>query len=71
MAWGPGPRAGQALMLGVRARALLNGRLAPSTEDVIELAGPVMKHRIALSFGARADGVTAESLIARLVREIS
>jgi MoxR-like ATPase len=71
LAWGPGPRAGQALMLGVRARALLNGRLAPSTEDVAALAGPVMKHRIALSFGARADGVTAESLIARLVREIS
>src|SRR5262249_1532427 len=71
LAWGPGPRAGQALMLGVRARALLNGRLAPSTEDVVELAGPVLKHRIALSFGARADGVTAGSLIARLVREIS
>jgi MoxR-like ATPase len=71
LAWGPGPRAGQAFMLGVRARALLNGRLAPSTEDVVELAGPVLKHRIALSFAARADGVTVESLIARLVREIA
>jgi MoxR-like ATPase len=58
-------------MLGARARALLNGRLAPSTEDVIELAGPVLKHRIALSFAARADGVTVDGLIARLVREIS
>jgi MoxR-like ATPase len=71
LAWGPGPRAGQALMLGARARALLNGRLAPSTEDVIELASPVLKHRIALSFAARADGVTVDSLIARLVREIA
>ncbi|MGD2133909.1 MAG: MoxR family ATPase [Maricaulaceae bacterium] len=71
LAWGPGPRAGQALMLGVRARALLNGRLAPSTEDVIALAAPVLKHRIALSFAARADGVTPESLITRLVKEIS
>jgi MoxR-like ATPase len=71
LSWGPGPRAGQALMLGARARALLNGRLAPSTEDVIALAGPVMKHRIALSFAARADGVTTDDIIARLVREIA
>ncbi|MCW5725017.1 MAG: MoxR family ATPase [Maricaulaceae bacterium] len=66
VSWGPGPRAGQALMLACRARALLQGRLAPSTEDVAALAEPVLKHRMALSFAARADGMTLESLIARL-----
>ncbi|MEO1040115.1 MAG: MoxR family ATPase [Pseudomonadota bacterium] len=66
VAWGPGPRAGQALMLAVRARALLQGRLAPSTEDVAALAEPVLKHRMALSFAARADGLTLERLIQRL-----
>ncbi len=63
VAWGPGPRAGEALMLGVRARALLDGRLAPSTDDVAALAGPVLAHRMALSFAARADGVTLEQVI--------
>ena len=66
VSWGPGPRAGQALMLAVRSRALLQGRLAPSTEDVAALAEPVLKHRMALSFSARADGLTLESLISRL-----
>lgn len=71
VSWGPGPRAGQALMLGVRARALLQGRYAPSVEDVCALAGPALKHRMALSFAARADGLALPDLIARLVREIS
>ena len=66
VSWGPGPRAGQALMLAVRARALLQGRLAPSTEDVAALAVPVLQHRMALSFAARAEGVTLEGLITRL-----
>ncbi|MEN0653688.1 AAA family ATPase [Hyphobacterium vulgare] len=66
VSWGPGPRAGQALMLACRARALLQGRLAPSTEDVAALAEPVLKHRMALSFAARAEGMTLESLIGRL-----
>ncbi|MAK63233.1 MAG: AAA family ATPase [Maricaulis sp.] len=66
VAWGPGPRAGQALMLACRARALLRGRLAPSTEDVAALAEPVLKHRMALSFAARADGHTLEGLIKSL-----
>ena len=70
IAWGPGPRASQALMLAVRARALLDGRLAPSVDDVVALAEPVLKHRMALSFGARADGMTVESVIASLVRPI-
>ncbi|TDL79813.1 MoxR family ATPase [Palleronia sediminis] len=54
--WGPGPRAAQALMLTVRARALLDGRLAPNAEDVAEMARPVLVHRMALSFAARARG---------------
>ena len=66
VAWGPGPRASQALMLAVRARALLDGRFAPSVDDVIALARPVLKHRMALSFAARADGVTLDHIIAHL-----
>ena len=66
VAWGPGPRASQALMLAVRARALLGERLAPSIEDVIELAGPVLRHRMALSFAARAEGITLDKTIAEL-----
>jgi len=63
VAWGPGPRAAQALMLGVRARALLQGRLAPSAEDVIAMARPVLSHRMALNFAARARGDSLASLI--------
>ena len=70
VAWGPGPRAGQALMLASRAKALLDGRVAPSVDDVIDLAEPVLKHRMALSFAARADGSTVEGTIARLVDRI-
>jgi MoxR-like ATPase len=67
VAWGPGPRAAQALMLATRARALLDGRLAPSVEDVIALAQPVLRHRMALNFSARADGVVLSDIINRLV----
>jgi MoxR-like ATPase len=66
IAWGPGPRASQALMLAVRARALLQGRYAPSIDDVLELAEPVLKHRMALTFAARAEGETIQAVIARL-----
>ena len=66
VAWGPGPRASQALMLAVRARALLDGRLAPSVDDVIAMADPVLKHRMALSFAARAEGQDLGAVIARL-----
>ena len=66
VAWGPGPRASQALMLGVRARALIEGRFAPSVEDVLALARPVLRHRMALNFAARADGVTLDDVIDRL-----
>jgi MoxR-like ATPase len=66
VAWGPGPRATQALMLAVRARALLGGRYAPSVDDVVALAGPVLRHRMAINFGARADGITIDDVIERL-----
>ena len=65
VAWGPGPRAGQALMLTVRARALLHGRLAPDLGDVAALAEPVLQHRMALTFAARADGVGVRDVVAR------
>ncbi len=64
--WGPGPRAAQALMLTVRARALLDGRLVPSVEDVAAMAAPVLSHRMALSFAARARGETLPGLIAQV-----
>ncbi len=66
IAWGPGPRASQALMLAVRARALLDGRFAPSIDDVLELAEPVLKHRMALTFAARAEGETVTGVVRRL-----
>jgi MoxR-like ATPase len=66
IAWGPGPRASQALMLCVRARALLDGRLAPSTDDVVALAQPVLQHRMALNFSARAEGISIHQVINQL-----
>jgi MoxR-like ATPase len=70
VAWGPGPRAAQALMLASRARALLDGRLAPSIDDVVALARPVLRHRMALTFSARADGVLLPDVIDRLVERL-
>jgi MoxR-like ATPase len=58
-------------MLAVRARALLDGRLAPSVDDVIALAEPVLKHRMALTFAARADGETLSGVISRLKERLS
>ena len=68
--WGPGPRASQALMLATRARALLDGRLAPSIDDVLALAPAVLRHRMALNFAARADGVTMDKVIDRLGEQL-
>jgi MoxR-like ATPase len=65
VSWGPGPRAAQALMLTVRAEALLDGRLAPSPEDVRRMAAPVLTHRMALSFAARARGESLPAIIER------
>ena len=70
VSWGPGPRAAQALMLACRARALLDGRLAPSMDDVVALAHPVLRHRMALSFSARADGISLGDVIDRLVSKL-
>lgn len=70
VAWGPGPRASQALMLAVRARAVIQGRLAPSIDDVLTLAQPVLRHRMALNFAARAEGVTLEKVIDKLASRI-
>ncbi|WP_083225582.1 AAA family ATPase [Neptunicoccus sediminis] len=66
VSWGPGPRAAQALMLATRARALVQGRLAPSVDDVVALAYPVLIHRMALGFAARARGEKLSGLIHRL-----
>ncbi len=70
IAWGPGPRASQALMLASRARALIDGRYAPSIDDVVALAEPVLQHRMALGFAARADGLTVREVIADLKAKI-
>ena len=69
VAWGPGPRAGQAMMLCARARALYEGRLAPSIDDVHALAEPVLEHRMALTFAARAEGMSVRDVIAGLVKQ--
>ncbi|WP_341863648.1 MoxR family ATPase [Gymnodinialimonas sp. 57CJ19] len=71
VAWGPGPRAAQALMLTARARALLDGRLAPSVEDIAALARPVLGHRMALSFAARAEGAVLEQVIDEVTARVT
>ncbi len=71
VSWGPGPRAAQALMLTVRAQALLEGRLAPSAEDVRAMAVPVLEHRMALSFAARARGESIHHVINTVAEQIT
>jgi MoxR-like ATPase len=70
LSWGPGPRAAQALMLATRARALLDGRFAPSLDDVRDLAEPVLRHRLGLSFAARAEGRTVPSIIGAIIDRV-
>ncbi len=70
VAWGPGPRASQAMMMAVRAKALIDGRLAPSVDDVIALADPILKHRMALTFAARAEGQQISGIISRLAAKV-
>src|SRR6187397_1125195 len=70
ISWGPSPRASQALMLVARARALVDGRLSPSIDDVVEMAEPILKHRMALTFAARADGESVEAVIGKLKTRI-
>jgi len=70
VSWGPGPRAGQALMLAARTRALLDGRYSPSLDDVKALAGPVLKHRMSVTFAARADGQTVGAVVDKLAQTL-
>jgi MoxR-like ATPase len=70
LAWGPGPRAAQSLMLATRARAFLDQRLSPSIEDVVALAAPALRHRMSLNFSARAAGLTLEDIIHRLTARL-
>ncbi|PSK84893.1 MoxR-like ATPase [Limimaricola soesokkakensis] len=71
VSWGPGPRAAQALMLAVRAEALLDGRLAPGPQDVARLAVPVLEHRMALGFAARARGENLPALIESVAERVT
>ncbi len=64
--WGPGPRASQALILGCKAKAVLEGRLSPSIDDVLDLSKPILRHRMALSFNARTEGITIDDIINHL-----
>ncbi|MEX0583004.1 MAG: MoxR family ATPase [Sneathiella sp.] len=70
VSWGPGPRASQALILAVRARALLEKRLSPSIDDVVALAKPILRHRMALSYAARAENITMENIIDSLIARL-
>lgn len=65
--WGAGPRAGQSLVLAAKARALLQGRLAATRDDILALAAPVLRHRLILSFAAEAEGISPDQVVARLV----
>ncbi len=65
--WGAGPRAGQALVLGAKARAILSGRLAATEEDVKAISHPVLRHRLILNFQAEADGIRSDDIISRLI----
>jgi len=68
--WGAGPRAGQALILGAKAHALLAGRFAVSPADIIRVAKPVLRHRVLPNFAAEAKGITAEQIIEQLLEDV-
>ena len=70
MKWGAGPRAGQSLVLAAKARALLHGRLAATRDDIVQLAAPVMRHRLLLSFVAEAERRSADDVVAALLRGV-
>ena len=71
VSWGASPRASQALVLGAKARALLEGRLVASKEDLVRVAKPVLRHRLVLNYQAEAEGVTPDDLIGRLLDEVA
>ena len=68
--WGAGPRAGQALLLGAKARALLEGRSVAAPDDVAAVALPVLRHRILLNFQAEADGIDTDQIVTRLLEAV-
>jgi MoxR-like ATPase len=68
--WGAGPRAGQSLLLGAKARALLDGRSVAAPDDVQAVALPVLRHRVLVNFQAEADGVDADQIVGRLLDTI-
>ena len=70
LSWGPGPRASQSMMIACRARAIIQGRLSPSIDDVIALAEPILKHRMNLNYSARADGNSLSNVIKELVKTL-
>ena len=70
LSWGAGPRACQALLLGGKAHALLDGRVHVSTDDIRYVAGPVLRHRLATSFRAESDGVSADHIVEKLFHEV-
>jgi MoxR-like ATPase len=69
--WGAGPRAGQALILGAKAHALLAGRFAVAPEDIRRVAHPVLRHRVLVNFAAEAEGVTTEQVIEALLAHVT
>ena len=71
ISWGAGPRASQALVVGAKARALLEGRLAVSREDVVRVAKPILRHRLVLNYQAEAEGVRADDLVERLLNALA
>ncbi|HUG90067.1 MAG TPA: MoxR family ATPase, partial [Planctomycetaceae bacterium] len=70
VSWGAGPRASQYLILGAKARAVLNGRTYASTDDVRAVAAPVLRHRIITNFNAEAEGVKPDQIVERLMQTI-
>ena len=68
--WGAGPRAGQALLLGAKARALLDGRSVAAPEDVTAIALPVLRHRVLVNFQAEADGIDADEIVTSLLADV-
>ena len=68
--WGVGPRAGQALLLGAKANALLDGRVVPTPDDVARVAYPVLRHRLLVNFQAEANGVSSDDVIGKLLHAV-
>jgi MoxR-like ATPase len=69
--WGAGPRAGQALILGAKAHALLSGRRAVAPEDIRRVSGPVLRHRVLPNFAAEAEGIGAEEIVREVVNKVA